>query len=107
MILYVAIGMGLLLSWCIIVIAPGFKTAYDDRDLPEDKKRGVSIFPGIPFMPIFVGIIAYLSNRYLSTWIAIGILAVNAALAAWALVYGVYWLRKWRKSPNQSLQRPP
>ncbi len=107
MILYLAIGLGLLLSWCIIVIAPGFKAAYDDRDLPEDKKRGVSIFPGIPIMPILVGIIAYLSNRYLSTWIAIGILAVNAAWAAWALVYGVYWLRKWRKSPNQSLQRTP
>ncbi len=96
-----------MLSWCIIVIAPGFKAAYDDRDLPEGKKRGVSIFPGITIMPILVGIIAYLSNRYLSTWIAIGILAVNAALAAWALVYGVYWLRKWRKSPNQSLQRTP
>ncbi len=102
MILYVSIGLGLLLSWCIIVIAPGFKTAYDDRDLPEDKKRGVSIYPGIPIMPIFVGIITYLSNRYLSTWIAIGILAVNGAIAAWALAYGVYWLRKWRKSPNQA-----
>ncbi len=101
MILYVSIGLGLLLSWCIIVIAPGFKTAYDDRDLPEDKKRGVSIFPGIPFMPILVGMIAYLSNRYLSIWIALGILAVNAALAAWALAYGVYWLRKWRKSPSR------
>ena len=103
MILYVSIGMGLLLSWCVIILAPGFKDAYDDRDLPQVKKRGVSIYPGIPFMPIFVGIIAFLSNRYLSTWIAIGILAVNAAVAAWALVYGVYWLRKWRKSPNQSL----
>ena len=77
MILYISIGLGLLLSWCIIIIAPGFKTAYDDRDLPEDKKRGVSIFPGVPFMPILVGIVAYFSNRYLSTWIAIGILELT------------------------------
>ena len=74
MILYVSIGLGLLLSWSIIVMVPGFKTAYDDRDLPEDKKRGVSIFPGLPIIPIFVGLIAYLS-KFLSPWLAIGILA--------------------------------
>jgi len=106
MILYISIGLGLLLSWCIILIVPGFKTVYDDRDLPGDKQRGVSIFPGLPIMPIFVGIIAYFS-KFLSMWIAVGILAVNAALAAWALVYGVYWLIKWRKWTKRSLQRKP
>ena len=49
-----------MLSWSIILIVPGFKTVYDDRDLPENKKHHVSIFPGLPIMPIFVGIIAYL-----------------------------------------------
>jgi len=105
MILQISIGMGLLLAWFIILIAPASKLAYEDRDLPEDKKRGVSILPGLPIMPIFVGIFAYFSNRYLSTWVAIGILGVNAALAVWALADIVYWARKLKKLSNQTVDR--
>ena len=102
MMINVAIGIGLLLSWCIIVMAPAAKLAYEDHDLPEDKRRGVSVFPGLPFMPLLVGVLAYSANRFISAWIALVILSANVVLTIWAVVYIVYWLRRLTKLPNKA-----
>ena len=42
-----AVGIAVFIGAIVISLAPTGKLGYEDRDVPDDQKRGVSIFPGI------------------------------------------------------------
>ena len=42
----------IIVAWISIVLAPAAKLAYEDELNKTEEKRGTSIFPGIPFMPM-------------------------------------------------------
>jgi hypothetical protein len=93
----------IIISWCLIVFAPAAKLAYEDRLIISAKKRGVSIFPGLPVMPIFAIVLMYVSNYFyypIGTYV---FLSVHTLLLFFSAVYIMYWTLKLKKhSKNNS-----
>ena len=54
----------IIIAWFVIVIAPASKLAYEDKLNKTEEKRGTSISPGIPFMPVFAIILMYAINYF-------------------------------------------
>jgi hypothetical protein len=84
-----------LVSWFFVVVAPLARLAFEDRNVPERKGRGVSILPGWPLMPIlFLAPMPFLGARHL----VLRIIAVfHVVLLVWALGYIAYWANRTRK----------
>ena len=74
-------------TWLAIVVAPLFEYAVEDAraGVPEDSRRGVSIFPGNPFMPLLFWGLAYGIDLFFSPWGTITIGGMHAIALAWAI----------------------
>jgi hypothetical protein len=84
-----------LVSWLFVVVAPLARLVLEDRNVPERKRRGVSILPGWPLMPIlFLAPMPFLGARHLVLRI---IAIVHVVLLVWALGYIVYWVNRARR----------
>ena len=84
----------IIIAWCFIVIAPAAKLAYEDELNKSEIKRGTSIFPGIPVMPIFAIIIMYTCNYFFDP-IGTYILLASHILFLLASLYSIiYWTIK-------------
>lgn len=90
------IGIALLIAWFLIAVEPAAKKGYEDRDLPNEKKRGTSILPVFPVAPILVGLIVYAAHKYLASWVAVVLLCANATWALVALGRMAYWIVRMR-----------
>ena len=66
----VLLPLVLFLSWFAFSLVPAGKLAIEDElnHAPEDKRRGTSIFPGFPVMPLLYWGLAWLIDRLAPTW---------------------------------------
>jgi len=77
----------LFLSWLAFVLVPAVKLAIEDEinEIPEQQRRGTSIMPVFPILPLILWGIAWLLNRMIASWttwcILIGHLLLLAASA--------------------------
>lgn len=92
----VALQMVLALgSWLLAAIAPAARLGYEDRRLPEGKRRGLSIFPGWPLMPLLCLTPAlFLGSQHLVMKIIAGF---HSVLLLWAVGYIGYWTARARR----------
>ncbi len=85
-----------LTSWLVFVIAPAGRLAYLDRGLPTTKRRGVSIFPGWPVLPMLLSAPALIlgAEHALSIILA----ALHVAVLVGSLGYVGYWYYRLRNA---------
>ena len=69
-------------AWFAASVAPAGSKAIDDakRGVPEDKRRGTSIMPLFPVLPLMMWGAAWLINRVLSPWGTWGMLWLHLAV---------------------------
>jgi hypothetical protein len=96
-----AIIIGILLGWIIISLAPAAKLGYEDRKLPEESRRGVSIFPVIPFAPAIVIGIYFSLQAYTLNLIAVILLIAQGVILVYSVIYIAYWMRRLAKAAEQ------
>ena len=87
----------IIISWCFIVIAPSAKKAYENELNKSEIKRGTSIFPGIPVMPILAIMIMYASNYYFESVGTYVLLILHMLFFIVALASIIYWTIKLRR----------
>ena len=83
-------------AWFGIVVAPLARYAYEDRALPTERCRGVSILPGWPVMPIVFSAPVIIAG--VDHWIATLIVIAHGGLLAFVAVYIVFWIVRLRAS---------
>jgi hypothetical protein len=84
------------IAWFFVVITPLGPLGYQDRALPAEKRRGVSIFPGWPLLPLlFLAPMPLLGGQHLVTRI---ISWLHAVLLVGALAYLAYWIVRGRRA---------
>ena len=79
-------------AWFAVAIAPAAKYGYEDRHKSE--KRGVSLFPAFPVMPIAFGGAVY--------WLGADSKAAQVIswLHAVALVMAILYIVKWKRKSD-------
>ena len=76
-------------SWFVFVVAPAARLAYEDRDLPKERRRGVSILPAWPLLPLIILVpIYFLGFRHP---LALIVAAGHVVLLAASLGYIALW----------------
>ncbi len=83
-------------AWFVIVVSPAARYAYEDRALPEGRRRGSSIFPGWPVMPILFSAPVIIAG--VDHWVATVIVVAHAGVLALCVVNIVYWIVRLRAS---------
>ncbi len=81
-------------AWFVIVVAPAARFAYEDRALPTERRRGVSILPGWPVMPILFSAPVIIAG--VDHWTATLIVVAHGGLLALAAVNIVFWTVRLR-----------
>jgi hypothetical protein len=86
----------ILVAWLFAALAPTGPVGFANRRRPPPQRRGVSILPGWPLLPLlFLAPMPFLGADHL----VMRILAwLHAALLLWALVYLAYWLVRIRRA---------
>ncbi len=92
----------LFVTWLAIVIAPLYSYALEDlkNGVPKDQRRGVSIFPGFPFMPLMFWGLAWLIDLWISAWGTRVIALGHAAIFIFAVFMIVRNIMRIRKIPD-------
>ena len=93
----------LCLSWLTIAIAPAGRLAIEDeqKGVPDDKKRGTSICPTFPVIPLILWGIAWILDRVISPWGARIFITLHLVLfifALFILIRDITQLRKFKKA---------
>lgn len=57
-------------SWLAFVLVPAGRLAIEDAQtrIPDDKRRGTSIFPGFPLFPLMAWGAALACDQFISAW---------------------------------------
>ena len=85
-----------LVSWFFAAIAPLGPLGYANRKLPVGEKRGVSIFPGWPLLPLlFMSPMPFLGSQHVVMRI---VQWFHGALLVSALLYLAYWVVRTRRA---------
>lgn len=92
--LTLAIAAAVFIGAFIIGVAPTGRLGYEDRDLPDEEKRGVSFVPVLVVIPLFVGGLVWVADLLLGQIGVIAVLILYALVVCWAIGDFVYWARK-------------
>ncbi|MES2694445.1 MAG: hypothetical protein V4773_13300 [Verrucomicrobiota bacterium] len=89
----------LFLAWITIILAPAARLAVEDARaaVPETKRRGVSIFPGIPVMPLAMWGLAALLDMIIGPWGSICLLWLHVAalfVASSLITHDIFSLKR-------------
>jgi hypothetical protein len=90
-------------AWLLWTFATAARLAVEDtrRGVPEDQRRGVSILPAIPVLPLSLWAIALLIDLAVEpwgTWVAGSGHAVMAVLATGSFVRDVWRIRSLNRT---------
>ena len=93
----------LFISWFLFTITPAGKLALEDEinGVPPDKRRGTSIFPGFPVVPLVLWGVARLIDQVMSPWGTNSFLLVHLVLlsiSVFIITRDVLRLREIRKT---------
>ena len=89
----------LFIAWFAIVLAPLGQLAIEDikAGVPEDRRRGVSIFPGIPVCPLFFWGLSYAIDVFFPPWGTLSILVghiIVFIIAAYVIIRDILILKR-------------
>ena len=78
----VILPCAIFVSWFAFLLAPAGRLAIEDeqRNVPKEKRRGVSIFPGIPVLPLVAWGAAVSVDHFLPPWGSRIFLGIHSAL---------------------------
>lgn len=83
-------------SWFFAAIAPAARMAFEDRDLPQEKRRGTSIFPLWPLMPLLMlSPVPLVGSRHI---VSIVLFALQLLLLLAAVGNIAYWTVRHRRA---------
>lgn len=84
-----------LVAWFAATLAPAARLACEDRALPERQRRGVSILPGWPLVPVVLSIPAFAlgADHLLPSAIS----ALHVGLLVYSVSYSAFWIRRRSK----------
>ena len=85
-----------LVSWFVAALVPVAKVEYEDRALPAERRRGVSIIPGWPLMPLLLSapVLVFGAAHVVARAIAV----LHVLLLVAAAVYVGYWKVRLRRA---------
>ncbi len=85
----------LLLVWFLWVFASAAEVAVAEarRGIPEEERRGISVFPGFPVFPVAIWGVALFADRFVGPW---GTLTIGAIHLVLAIKWGVAVVRDSR-----------
>ena len=88
-----------LVSWLFAFVAPAGRLGFADRNLPVEKRRGASIVPGWPLVPLLLlAPMPFLGAQHLVMRL---ISWFHAAILLWAIAYLAYWRLRLRMSNRE------
>lgn len=88
----------IIIAWFFIVLSPAAKLAYEDELNKTEEKRGTSIFPGLPFMPLIAIMLMYAINYFFEPIGTYVLLVSHLIFLLMALYSIIYWSIKLKKS---------
>lgn len=80
----------IIIAWCFFVFAPAARLAYEGEINKSEEKRGISIFPGLPCMPMFAIMIMYVINYFfdpIGTYISLVLHITLFLIAVYSIIY--------------------
>ena len=95
----VALPVTLFFAWFALVLAPAGQLSIEDTkaNVPEEERRGVSIFPGIPVGPLFFWGLSYVVDIFFDPWGTLTILFLHIVIfivASYVIVRDILILRR-------------
>lgn len=102
----IALPIVIFIAWFAAFLAPAGRLAIEDTlgGVPEGKRRGTSILPGFPLVPIFMWGLAWALDLAIAPWGSISFMALHLALlglAVFVIVRDVVRLRRLETIPAE------
>lgn len=83
-------------AWLLVSLAPAARKAFEDRDRPPGERRGTSILPAFPVLPLLACGLLYLVGA--DSRAALVIVGLHAAALVAALIEITRWALKLRRA---------
>ena len=86
--------------WVLLSVVSAAELAVSDsrRGHSAEQRRGVSIFPGLPFGPLLFWGVAWLTDRWFYPWGSLVIGAFHLLAALWLVVVLIRCIRSLRRT---------